>query len=70
MKKNKKKYITSQSMFSSKYSSDKSINSSTYILSNSPTKNIIDEKKIPKNIGSYNFKEKIFDGSYYSVFKG
>ena len=40
------------------------------LLNISPRKSIIPEKKIPKNIGAYEIKEKIIDGSYCKIFLG
>ena len=40
------------------------------LLNISPRKSIIPEKKIPKNIGAYELKEKIIDGSYCKIFLG
>ena len=41
-----------------------------FLLKISPRKSIIEEKKIPKNIGVYELKEKIIDGSYCKIYLG
>ena len=41
-----------------------------YLIKKSPRKSISQDKKIPKNIGSYELKEKIVDGSYCKIYLG
>ena len=41
-----------------------------FLLKISPRKSIIEEKKIPKNIGVYELKEKIIDGGYCKIYLG
>ena len=57
-------------MSSSNKLSESSINLINSLLKKSLRNSISQEKKIPKNIGSYEIKEKIVDGSYCKIYLG